>query len=92
MVRRFTYEGMAAVSNAEPSEDAPFIVEKDVPLPDKYTRHHYPFDEMEVGHSFLAPATCYPAIVSAASWYGKRHNKKFSIRKTENGYRCWRVK
>jgi hypothetical protein len=48
----------------------------------------WPFGKMEVGDSFLMPdAALKLKCATAASWFGKRHNKKFSIR----GRRCWRI-
>ena len=56
--------------------------------------HNYPFEEMEVGDFFLVDSL--KASVDnaryAASWYGKREKKKFSVRKLKDGeFRCWRM-
>jgi hypothetical protein len=61
-------------------------IEKDVPLP--HGRHKYPFDEMAVGDSFFAEKVKAKSLRSIA-W---RHRpKQFTIRKEEEGVRCWRV-
>lgn len=51
----------------------------------------FPFGEMAVGDSFHADANVFTRLASAASWYGKRHDKKFSVRRDGDGHRCWRV-
>jgi len=51
----------------------------------------YPFGEMEVGDSFPVPEGDGFRSRCAASAYGKRYSMKFSVRKYEGGYRCWRV-
>lgn len=64
-------------------------IEKDIP----YGYTLYPFDKMEVGDSFLLPSGVKPGLVSQNGFrYGKKTNKKFSIRNTAQGYRCWRIK
>lgn len=73
-----------------------FIIDRDVPIPADDGRGRksiYPFRDMLVGDSFFAINN---VLRRAASLYGKRHNKVFTVRKvTEDGvigYRCWRVK
>jgi len=50
---------------------------------------------MKVGESFLLPKTASFGVVrsarSAISQYGRAHDKKFKVRKADEGYRCWRV-
>lgn len=66
-----------------------FKIDLDVSLPEG--RRHYPFKIMEVGDSF--DCTGIKKITSGAAYaYGKLHNKKFSVRKTETRYRCWHIK
>ena len=64
-------------------------VEKHIPIPMKY-----PFDQMELGDSFLIPQTVKRQTVSiAALRYGNKHGMKFTTRKMSDGsYRCWRIK
>jgi hypothetical protein len=62
-------------------------IEKGRPLP-----RSYPFGKMEVGDSFLIPKHIRPQTVQiAAVRYWHKTKKKFSVRKTEDGYCCWRV-
>jgi hypothetical protein len=53
----------------------------------------YPWIEMEIGDSFLFPANLKKSTASNnASFASRSHGKKFIVRKTPEGYRCWRVK
>lgn len=62
----------------------------------------YPFVDMEVGDSFFIPEGTVSdrgavidnttVISSAAYNYSKFRGIKFSVRKVEGGFRCWRVK
>jgi len=49
----------------------------------------YPLGEMGVGQSFLCSEN--KLVASAASYYGRRYNKKFSVIKEGDMYRCGRV-
>jgi len=69
-----------------------YRIEKNVPLPPKKRRQKYPFGEMKVGESFGFPLGDRQRVGFAACIYGKRNNKKFSIRKLKDGtYRVWRI-
>lgn len=70
-----------------------FEVERDVPRPaHRKTRPHiYPFREMEPGDSFRVPGDLVTRVRSAAKEHGRRYEKKFSVLKTDEGYRCWRT-
>jgi len=62
-------------------------VEKGKPIPGKY-----PFDEMEVGDSFLIPEGVKRHTVAVAALrYWRKTGKKFTTRKVPEGYCCWRV-
>lgn len=62
-------------------------VEKNILMP-----RQWPFDEMQVGDSFAVPPNAKrPAVNVAAMRYGRKHNMKFTVRKTPEGYRCWRI-
>lgn len=54
----------------------------------------YNFNKMKVGQSFYflpANAKDLNRVRSAASWYARRHEVKFSIVKEGEGYRCGRI-
>ena len=63
-------------------------VEKNVPIPNRY-----PFDEMQVGDSFVVPPKIARNTVSvAASRYGEKHQMKFTVRRMDDKtLRCWRI-
>lgn len=65
-------------------------IDKTIPLPRGKTQGKYPWREMEVGDSFLFPAEkAFPR--QAARTAGQRLNRKFTVRKTDEGFRCWRI-
>lgn len=62
-------------------------IESNVPLPSKF-----PFAQMKVGDSFLAPPDINRTSVSvSAKRFGTKHGMKFTVRKVEQGFRCWRT-
>ena len=65
-------------------------IDKGIPLFKKTPP--WPFSQMEVGDSFIIPNERHRTLTSVASLYRRVHQKKFSVRKTDNGdYRCWRL-
>lgn len=77
-----------------------FRVEKGVPRPKGYgsgnRRGKYPWAQMEIGDSFAVPRSeeehQLNYISRAASLWGKRNARKFSLRSlTENGQRVIRI-
>lgn len=74
-----------------------YKIEKDVPLVEwkrgpKYT---YPFGDMQVGDSFFVRAEPrFRGLHNSALNFVRKHepDKKFSVRRVEGGFRCWRVK
>jgi hypothetical protein len=66
-------------------------IDDNVPMPAGYYSIKYPWMEMEVGQSFLVPAeTKLPAIRRLATMR-RPDGRRFSVRKTPDGYRCWRI-
>jgi hypothetical protein len=71
-------------------------IDKDIPIPSKATGNKlrkYPWDELEIGDSFLFPAeygikACSTRMHAAAH----RSRKKYTSRTTPEGVRCWRIK
>ncbi len=63
-------------------------IDKNVPLPARF-----PFEQMEVGDSFVVPSGMHRTTVSiAALRYGRKHRMKFITRKMPDGtIRCWRT-
>lgn len=66
-----------------------FKVEKNIPIPQKTHLTKYPFYSMEIGDSF---ETEEGRVRQAAFNYAADHPEyKFKSRKTEIGFRVWRV-
>lgn len=85
-------------ANLTVAASAEIKIEKGVPLRRTSSANaKYPFRQMEVGDSFL-----FPAGFSDAHYYGMARQftnsfmiggerKIFKARKTDDGFRCWRV-
>lgn len=73
-----------------------YEIEKNVPLLEKAAgrKAKYPLASMEVGDSFVVPLK-YPKqrspVHSVASIFGKKHGRKFTTRRIDNGVRVWRI-
>mgnify|MGYP003500423108 FL=1 len=65
-------------------------IDKDVPMPERASRHRYPFKLMGVGDSFLVDVKMETVRLAAAS-YSYRSGRKFSVRQTSAGTRVWRI-
>ncbi len=65
------------------------LIEKNVPVVEN--KKKYPFGQMAVGDSFFADVIDPNSIKVCASLFGKKHNKMFTVRKVDGGYRCWRT-
>lgn len=69
-----------------------YKISKNKPLPPARTL--YPWQDMEVGDSFLVPGPHDKAsggkVRSAACDYGRRHGLAFSVRVEGDGLRVWR--
>lgn len=70
-----------------------YAIEKGIPIPDITTREaKYPFRDMGVGDSFLAPKHQAGTIRAAAAYYRRRHHLKFLIKHVESDQvRVWRT-
>ncbi len=66
-------------------------IEKGVARPRVGGRKKYPFGDMEVDDSFAVPVEISNHVRAAASYYGIRNGKKFSVCKYGDAYRCWRI-
>lgn len=73
-----------------------FQIEDSVPVPAKNNRcFRYPFNQMEVGYSFVisnANDRRVASCRSSAARFGRLNDRKYIVRKDDEGlYRCWRV-
>ena len=66
-----------------------FKIESDVDMPEAWSK--YPFGGMEVGQSFAIDAGSVVLVRNAASAHGRKHGKKFSVRKVDGVGRVWRI-
>lgn len=65
-------------------------IDKDIPLPPRGRR--LPLDQLDIGDSFLIPAGMSHAYVRQLIQNAqKRLSRNFSLRRTKDGYRCWRI-
>ncbi|NBS40856.1 MAG: hypothetical protein EBS73_16710 [Betaproteobacteria bacterium] len=62
-------------------------IEKSVPMPPERKRMNLPYDQMEIGDSFLVKDVPMQTICSANYRYGKRRNVRFMARVVEGGIR-----
>lgn len=66
-------------------------IESDIPYPKRLSlAEKYPFGKMKVNDSFYTELSR-KLIAGAASRYGRRNNKRFSIRSEGSGCRVWRI-
>jgi len=69
-----------------------YMIATEIPLPPARTL--YPWQDMEVGDSFLVPGphdkVSGGKVRSAACDYGRRNGKAFSVRAECDGLRVWR--
>lgn len=70
-------------------------IEKGIPIPEKTIGQgagpQYPFKDMAVGDSFIAPHSKCQSLKASASQRGRFHGGKFITRILPNGIRCWRI-
>jgi hypothetical protein len=69
-------------------------VDRSIPMPPNRKNSIYPWDGMKIGDSFLFPSDAKNSrqgYHNIAKYAGMRRGWSFSVRKTDDGYRCWRV-
>ncbi len=70
-------------------------IDKDIPLPPKKggpgRGRKYPWNEMEVGDSFLLMAKNMPSASAGATTTGRRLGFKFTVRAENGAFRIWRI-
>ena len=70
-------------------------IEKGIPIPPKHKplAGGFPFADMEVGDSFGLNGRMPQTVGYLAAVFGRRQDppRKFVVRKTTAGHRCWRV-
>jgi hypothetical protein len=75
--------------------EAQYKIDRGVAMPEsRGRRRKYPLAEMQVGDSFTVNRNEVDALRTAASWFGRRNGRKYSIRCVDpikGEYRCWRI-
>lgn len=72
-----------------------FVIEKDVPLPERNVRWKYPFDQMDIGDSFFVANKDTTQMSALCKRANKRLERRFVTAKAEkgsqSGVRVWRM-
>jgi len=72
-------------------------IDKNIPIPTLIKGLHYPWEELEVGDSFLIlpfpgePASSHRSRVKSLCSYHRKGDKNWAYRVTSDGVRVWRV-
>jgi len=66
-------------------------IEKNIPFTGHGNNGKFPFYKMEVGDSFLVGLEDKSSLQSMDSAYGRKNNKKFTTRQSDDGIRVWRI-
>lgn len=68
-----------------------YEIEANVPLPEEKSKHNYPYEQLQVGESFLVPGGNMNLLCNYNNTRGKKLGMKFVCRKEGDGVRVWRV-
>ena len=68
-----------------------YPIEKNVPILPTIHRHKYPFDKLKVGESFQVLGKTSTCMGGTTCRWKKKLGWDYTIRRTENGCRVWRV-
>jgi hypothetical protein len=70
-----------------------YNIEKNIPQPKERRGRasEFPFAQMDLGDSFLAPDSNLRAMQQNGYHWGKKLGRKFTSAKVEGGVRVWRV-
>ena len=67
-----------------------YEIEKNIEIPSN-KHQKYPWDDLEVGDSFLMPDGNLNQARSASNSWAMRHNVEFAVRTVDGGVRVWRI-
>lgn len=70
---------------------SPVGIEKNIPVPTHRLRRVWPLADMEVGDSFQVDPLKVNGLRSSVHHEQRRSGKRFTIRQTPEGIRCWRI-
>ena len=71
--------------------NAMYKIEKNVPIPPSSKMGRFPYDELDVGDSFIASNVKLASVCSSNYRVGKRLGRKFIARQENGDVRVWRV-
>lgn len=77
----------------KPAAPRAITIDRGIPIPESSGAGRpalFPFEDMEIGDSFLTGGK-QKTISSAASYWAKKLGTTYATRKTSKGYRVWRV-
>ena len=70
-------------------------IDKNIPIPPRIRsggrKPKYPWDTVEIGDSFLLATSNVDSAHAQAGHAAVRYGIKLSVRKTNEGYRVWRI-
>lgn len=67
------------------------VLESGVEMPKQRVVYAYPYEEMEVGDSFVVPLSARAKVLNANYRAGKRLNRYFAARTEGDQVRVWRM-
>lgn len=71
-----------------------YKIQKNIPIPTKMStgrKSIYPFESMDIGDSFAAPAGKAKSVRSKVTKENKLGDKKFTVRTIDKYIRVWRI-
>lgn len=68
-----------------------YKIEKNVPIPPNSKSGRFPYDQLDVGDSFVASNVNLASVCSSNYRIGKRLGRKFIARQENGDVRVWRV-
>lgn len=77
------------------AENGQYQVDENIPMPPRKRgsgrKSRYPFEQLEVGQSFLVTDRKYASIGSTVARRNKQGEPKFAARTVNDGVRVWRT-
>ena len=85
---------MTPTRKTRPRTDGPITIDRHVPVPLSAGRglRKYPWDELRVGDSFLAPVRSITNLSNTRALAQAKTGFRFTLRTVPEGVRVWRIK
>lgn len=69
-----------------------YKIEQGVPVPERRRRSKYPLGNLAVGDSFAVSADQVQNLrIAVSQQHRRKKGTRFTVRKQDVGYRCWRM-